>query len=581
MSASPATALQPRSPHLHIAGEICPWCEQPIPHDKFAEISARIAEREGARFADMTTALEERYAHEKTEIEAKSKTETALARQEAETAAQEKIAEAVRERATAEAALQDRITQAEASGAGLRLQLEEMQLGHAEALRRLQENAKAQEIAIRQEAQAAAEATLREKLDAAEQGRAAAEAALQAKIAASDQQIRDLQATSERLAADAAAREAAIRADAEAASQEKLVEAQQQRTLAEAELRAQIAEAQASGADLRTQVEQLQHDHAATVERLREEAGAQAVTIREEAQAAAEVSLREKIAAAEQGKAAVEQQLHILQETSEADTNRRLQELREASEQDKIAAVNAERSKAFEENLRLSETVQQLQRKLDNKTSGELGEGAEIDLYEALKAAFEGDRITRINRGKPGADLLHVVIHNDKECGSIIYDSKNRNSWQTEYVTKLAQDQMAAKAEHAILATRKFPAGARELHFQHGVILAAPARVVALVQIVRQHVIQDHTMRMSSAERAEKKAALYDFITSERSAQLFARIDSLAQQMLTLQEKEIRVHKSLWTRQGKLYRSVQRVDAEISAEIDRIIGAAGVGDLGL
>ena len=57
-------------------------------------------------------------------------------------------------------------------------------------------------------------------------------------------------------------------------------------------------------------------------------------------------------------------------------------------EQDKTAALNAEKAKAFEENLKLSETVQQLQRKLDNKTAEDLGEGAEIDLFAALKMEF-------------------------------------------------------------------------------------------------------------------------------------------------------------------------------------------------
>ena len=78
---------------------------------------------------------------------------------------------------------------------------------------------------------------------------------------------------------------------------------------------------------------------------------------------------------------------------------------------------------------------------------------------------------------------------------------------------------------------------------QDGVIIATPARVVALVRIVRQHVVQGHTMRMSNTERADKTAALYDFITSERCTQLFERIDSQAQQMLDLQEKEMRMHK--------------------------------------
>ena len=93
-------------------------------------------------------------------------------------------------------------------------------------------------------------------------------------------------------------------------------------------------------------------------------------------------------------------------------------------------------------------------------------------------------------------------------------------------MTKLASDQMAAKAEHAVLSTSKFPKGARQLHVQDGVILAGPARVVALVQVIRRHLVQTHTLRLSNDERAKKTAALYDFITSERCAGFRAKSGS-------------------------------------------------------
>ena len=243
-------------------------------------------------------------------------------------------------------------------------------------------------------------------------------------------------------------------------------------------------------------------------------------------------------------------------------------------EQAKTDAVNAEKSAAFEEKLKLSTKLEELQRAFDKKTAEELGEGAEIDLVEALKAEFEGDRIEKVGKGLPGADILHTVLHNGKECGSIIYDSKNHNAWRNDFVTKLAIDQMAAKADHAILSTRKFPAGARHLHIQEGVILASPARVVALVQLVRQHVVQTHSLRLSNEARTQKTAALYSYITSERSKDLFKRIDSQAEKLLDMQDKEEKTHRDMWKRRGEVLKSIQKVNAEVRNEIDLIIGTA-------
>ena len=92
-----------------------------------------------------------------------------------------------------------------------------------------------------------------------------------------------------------------------------------------------------------------------------------------------------------------------------------LKEQREVLEKAKEDAVNAEKARAFEENQKLSNKVTDLQRALENKTAEELGEGAEIDLFEALKKEFPDDNIPRIPKGTPGADILHVVMLSRKE----------------------------------------------------------------------------------------------------------------------------------------------------------------------
>jgi hypothetical protein len=190
-----------------------------------------------------------------------------------------------------------------------------------------------------------------------------------------------------------------------------------------------------------------------------------------------------------------------------------VQVLREALEKAHTEAMNAEKAKSFAHNQKLEEKVPQLQRQLQEKPAHELGEGAEIDLFEELRRAFPGDQIHRVAKGVAGADIIHTVVTNRKQCGIIIYDAKNRATWQNRYSTKLRQDQIAAKADHAILSTAVFPAGAKQLHEQEGVILANPARVIALVHILRKEIVQAHVYRLSEEERTEKTARLYAFIT--------------------------------------------------------------------
>ena len=57
-------------------------------------------------------------------------------------------------------------------------------------------------------------------------------------------------------------------------------------------------------------------------------------------------------------------------------------------------------------------------------------------MYDALREAFQGDNITRIKKGEPGADIRHEVMHKGEVCGTILYDSKNRQLWQNAHAQK-------------------------------------------------------------------------------------------------------------------------------------------------
>jgi hypothetical protein len=160
------------------------------------------------------------------------------------------------------------------------------------------------------------------------------------------------------------------------------------------------------------------------------------------------------------------------------------------------------------------------------------------------------------------------------KCGTIIYDSKNHNQFRWEHVTKLRADQLAAQAEHAILSTRKFPQGTRQLHSHDGVLLANPARVVLIAKIIRQHLQQLHAQRVSDVERDSKTAALYEFIVSERCTSLLSRIDERAEDLLEQQEKEMKWHENNWKKQGETIRGIQKAKADLENQVNLIIGTS-------
>jgi hypothetical protein len=301
-------------------------------------------------------------------------------------------------------------------------------------------------------------------------------------------------------------------------------------------------------------------------------AARQQIALVESARAEAEVTARQRIAAAETAKISAENEAKALKENHEILLNERLQELREAMEKDKASAVNARDAKHFEENQKLKDKLDEALCKLEQKTAAELGEGAEVDLFEELKDLFDGDRIPRVPKGTPGADIIHEVVENGKVCGKIVYDSKKRARWATEYATKLCEDKTAEGADHAVLSLLKFPADARQLDVREGVILANPARVGVIAGILRDFIVRSHSLRLSSQEREKKKGELCAYITGERFRQQTDSIETQTGKLLDVDVAEEKAHRKVWETRGSLLKSLQKAHGNLCADIARIIG---------
>jgi hypothetical protein len=337
------------------------------------------------------------------------------------------------------------------------------------------------------------------------------------------------------------------------------------------------AKVEAACAEVRGKAEAAFGERLAAAEKAKtdaEAAAAQKVAAAEETARAREAVWQANIHAAVTEKHDALVQVDAMKAEQEALVNERVREVREGLERDKADTIAANKAAQDAETQKLSAKLEILQRQLDKQRADELGEGAHIKLLDALKDEFSGDDIRRIRPGVSGADILHTIIHNGKPSGAILYESKNSTAWRDDYVTKLVGDQTAARADHAILSTFKFPAGTSQVEVRDGVVIVNPARAIAIARILRKHLLHVHTMRLSKAERTQKMAGIYDFITSERYTLLLTRIDGEAEALLELQASEKTFHENHWKKQGLRLKSIQKVKADLDTEIDTIIGAA-------
>jgi hypothetical protein len=268
----------------------------------------------------------------------------------------------------------------------------------------------------------------------------------------------------------------------------------------------------------------------------------------------------------------------VVQE-SEKQKQKELADTRTAFEKDKTTALFKQQAEFNRHRESLEKKIQIMQNQVRRKTANELGDGGEIDVFEALRGAFDGNtgKTTRIPKGQCGADLVHEVFHKGEACGRIVVDAKNRQAWQNGFVSKLRQDQVEAGAEHAILATTVFPAGKKDLCIESGVIVVNPVHIVHLVQLLRQAMLSMHMRGLSLKQRTDKMTRLYKLITSESHAGKLTEASRLTQDILDLDVQEKKAHDNVWKRRGSLAMRIRNVLREVETDISAVIEGAEDG----
>lgn len=539
-------AVEPVPGHSHFLAigfnDTCPTCDQTIPAERVPAVRGRVAALE----RQLTATISAQFEHIRAEDQAKAQHDLRQLREESERALEKVRQQAAENIAAAETAAKETETR-------VRAELEQLFQQRWDGQLKAVEASHAAEVAQRDTRLAEAEATLHARLQQAAHERDESEGQLKARL---------IQAEHERTQYAQAASEISVQLERTKRDATDAIDRLREEMGAQAK---QQLEAQAAALEIEKNkaIEQAQHTGQAAVE------AAKAEFIENEARAQALLQdFQSKYSAADAARVSAEQRLSAADEVKAAE----VASVRQIMEADKQSAVLAEQSKRFQETQRLSADLDDLRRKLEKKTNEELGEGEEIVLFEALKQEFKDDVITEVKRGTQGADLIHEIRANGVVCGTMVYDSKNRKDWKHEYAKKLRDDQVAARAEHAILSTNRFPGGKRQLHIQDHVIIACPARVLAVAKLLREQVITMHTLRVSNEQRETKTARLYEFIASARFAQL---LESVNRQLTTLEKIEVderKAHDSVWIKRGKAFKAIEKANGDLRFEISQIIG---------
>jgi hypothetical protein len=266
-------------------------------------------------------------------------------------------------------------------------------------------------------------------------------------------------------------------------------------------------------------------------------------------------------------KARILKQIELARQQMEQQRKKELADVRKILEQDRQNALLKRDAEFAREREALQKKIAEMSRRV--KKGGEVGEGGELDLYEELRGAFPDDHVFR-QKGRPGI-LVHDIRYKGKPAGKIVLDVTPRAAWQHAFLTKLRQAQTELAADYAILSTPVFPAGKRELFVESGVIVIAPARVRAMIEVLRKSLITMYAAKLGEAERADKIGRLYRFITSPAFKRKLGEASDLASEALEIDVQEKRAHDTVWKKRGTVLTRIRHILRDIDTDVSAII----------
>ncbi len=269
-------------------------------------------------------------------------------------------------------------------------------------------------------------------------------------------------------------------------------------------------------------------------------------------------------------KEAQKAQAELLRKQRELDDAKRELELTiEKRVQEGLTATRDKARKEAEEELKLKVAekeqtiksmqgqIDELKRKAEQGSQQLQGEVQELELEALLSAKFPADRIEPVPKGEHGGDVLHRVVGPlGQVCGTILWESKRTKNWSDGWLTKLRDDQRAAKAEIAIIVSQALPKEVETFDLRDGVWIAHPRVAIPVAVSIRQSLIDLAMARKASDGQQTKMQMVYQYLTGSRFRQ---RVQAIVEAFSSMQDDLAKEKKAITKQWAKREEQIDRV----------------------
>jgi len=150
-----------------------------------------------------------------------------------------------------------------------------------------------------------------------------------------------------------------------------------------------------------------------------------------------------------------------------------------------------------------------------NKTSTNIkGETGELIIKNLINKIYPNDKTEIIPKKYGGADVIHNIIEKNHNCGLILYECKNTETFNKEWIDKIKKDSLEIKSDYNIIVTRTMPNDNNKTHNINNVWISNFYEIESIIRILRDNVIKLDIAYNSNSNGTHKREELYKYVTS-------------------------------------------------------------------
>jgi hypothetical protein len=165
-----------------------------------------------------------------------------------------------------------------------------------------------------------------------------------------------------------------------------------------------------------------------------------------------------------------------------------------------------------------------------------------------------------------------VHNQNGKECGKILWESKNTKDFQKGWTAKLKGDQQEAKADIAVIMSVALPSDIKNFGMHDGVWITDYKSAIGLATALRQGLIEAARQKIIAIGKDGIKDVVYNYVTSQEFALHIQTIATAYTQMKSDLESEKRSMTKIWNKREKQISLILENVSGMYGSIEGIVG---------